>query len=443
MKRRDLTTGSEREHLLYLAMPMIWGLLAIMSMHLVDTYFVGQLGSDELAAMSFTFPVITILSSLAFGVGAGASSAIARAIGAANDHDISRYSTQSIIIAACLAGIFAVVGLNSVDRVFTLLGAESSLLGLIHDYIDIWYLGCVLVVVPMVGNAGIRAAGNTRLPSMVMILVSLVNIILDPLLIFGWWGIPKMGLQGAALASVIAYSIAFSVALYVLIVRLRFITWSGCCQQVWSSWQAILRIGLPAAGTNLISPLSIAITTWMVARYGNEAVAGFGVASRLESICLVVLIAVASVMGPFSGQNWGARKRQRLAYGLRLSYQFSLVWGVLAAMVLWWSADTVVAAFSDDSAVQHNAVIYLSIVPVTYAFLGMVMITSSFANGIGNPVPALVLTLMRLLIVYLPLVWLFGVFWGGVISIYMASAVANVVVGIGALWWATRYSRKG
>ena len=236
MIERDLTQGSELKHLIEMTIPTIWGALAIMSMHLADTWFVAQLGTDELAAMGFTFPIVMIISGLAMGIGTGASSVISRAIGSEQTELVHRYSTQSIIIAVSIALLFALVGVTSIDPVFRLLGAPESLLPLIHDYMDIWYLGCFMIVVPMVGNAGIRAAGNTRLPSYVMISVSLVNLALDPLLIFGLFGFPRLELQGAAIATLISFSVALVIMLYVLSVKLKFITWQACHQRVIESW---------------------------------------------------------------------------------------------------------------------------------------------------------------------------------------------------------------
>lgn len=437
MLKQDLTVGDERTHLINQTIPMIWGIFAILGMNLADTFFVGQLGTDQLAAMGFTFPVVMIMSSLAFGIGTGASSVMARAIGSKQDDRVRSYSTQSLILALIVAILFAITGLLTVDPLFRLLGAPERLLPLVHDYMDIWYLGCFLVVVPMVGNAGIRAAGNSKLPSYVMFSVAIVNLILDPIFIFGWFGFPRMELQGAALATIIAYSVSFIAALYVLRVKLNFLTWDACQQRVWASWRDILRIGIPASATNLISPVSIAITTWMVAQYGSEAVAGYGVASRIETFSLIVLMALSVMLAPFAGQNWGAGKVERLQRALSLSFRFSWIWGIAMAVLLWLGAEWLTGWFTEDAVAVDSAVSYLRIVPVTFALLGIVMMVSSVANGVGEPVPALVMTLTRLVLIYLPLAWLLSR-WLGVDGIYLATAAANTLVGAGAWWWSIR-----
>lgn len=314
--------------------PMIGGILAIMSMNIVDTYYVGQLGTQELTAMSFTIPVISILLSLAFGIGIGTSSVIARAIGSKQHTLVQAYCTQAIIIALMVAVSFAVIGYHFMDSIFTLLGAPEDLFSLIHEFMDIWFLASFVVVIPMVGNSAIRAAGNTKLPSIVMISVAIVNMILDPILIFGLLGFPKLGLAGAAISTICAYAIALVIGLYILTKKFDFLSLKSCYGRVLESWKAILRIAIPAVGTNLIAPISVAITTWFVASYNPESVAGFGVASRIEAIFLVVIMGLSSIMGPFVGQNWGAEKYSRVFDALNLSFKFVAMWGLGISMCL-------------------------------------------------------------------------------------------------------------
>ena len=216
MLKKDLTDGDVGNHLYDMTVPMIWGILSIMSMNIVDTFYVGQLGTEPLAAMSFTIPIVSILLSLAFGVGIGASSVIARALGAQQHDMVQSYATHSIIIALFIAVAFALLGYHYMDPIFRALGAPAHLFPLIHDFMDIWFLGSFVVVVPMVGNSALRASGNTRVPGLIMMSVAVVNIILDPLLIFGLFGLPRMELAGAALATVISYSIALVIWLYFL-----------------------------------------------------------------------------------------------------------------------------------------------------------------------------------------------------------------------------------
>lgn len=442
MLKRDLTVGDEKQILISQTLPMLWGLIAVMSVTIVDTFYLGLLGTHALAAMGFIFPVVMFMNSLSFGIGTGASSVIARAIGSKQEDWVRSYSTQSIVLALLVAMVFAAIGLLTVDPLFKLLGAPDELLPYIHDYIDIWYWGCFMVVVPMVGNAGIRAAGNTKLPSYIMTSIGLINLLVAPVLIFGLLGFPRLELKGAAIAGIVSYFGALVAALYVLYFKLHFISLKALVTQVWPSWMGILRIAVPAAGTNLISPLSTGLTTGLVAVYGSEAVAGYSVASRIEALGLMLVMALASTLAPFAGQNWGAKKIARLRRALNLSFYFVWGLGLMMAVLFWLAAEPLTHLFTTHEAAVQASVTYLHIVPITYALLSTVMIVSSMANGIGRPLPALIMTVARLLIIYLPLAWLLSKTWG-LNGIYIATAIANALVGFGAWYWSTHTCKRG
>lgn len=306
--KRQLTEGRVGPLLIKLTLPMVWGVFAVIGFNIVDTYFVGQLGTNELAAMSFTFPVVMVLGSVSMGLGTGASSIIARAIGEGDRHKVKRLTTDSLTLSLLIVGILVILGLTTIDPLFTALGAKAEILPLIREYMQTWYLGVIFIVVPMVGNNAIRAAGNTFIPSVIMILAGVVNAALDPILIFGVGKIPAMGLQGAALATVIGRATTLIASLLFLHYRERMISWSfPNFNLLLRNWQSILYIGIPAAATNMITPISITFITSLIASYGVATVAGFGIASKVESFSIIVPIALSASFSPFVGQNWGQK----------------------------------------------------------------------------------------------------------------------------------------
>ncbi len=441
MTHHDLTQGSEAQQLMRMIVPILLGILSIMLMNVIDTYFVAQLGTQALAAMSFTIPITSIINSLAFGVGIGASSLISRALGSGRTDLVRSYCTLSLLFALVLAILFAMVGIRSIDPLFTLMGADAATLPLIHDYMHTWYLGCFFIVVPMVGNACIRASGNAILPTGIMLMAAILICVLDPIFIFGLWGFPAMGLQGAALATICAYALCLCVSFYILQVKLKFfhlpqlLATSGA--QTRQYLLDLLRMFIPAAGSNLLSPLSISLTTWLVADYGSAAVAGFGAAARIEALCLITPMACASAMAAFSGQNFGAGRIDRLANALRFSFRFAWAWGIVAALLLLLLAPRLARLFTQDAAAQQAIIDYLCFVPLSYPLLGMIMAVTNMGNGMGKPVGGLLLSSLRLILVYLPLAWLLGKF-GGLPGIFFASAAANVIVGLIAWWWSKK-----
>ena len=436
--KSKLTEGQVSIQLLKLSLPMVWGILSVLAFSLADTYFVAQLGTNELAAMSFTFPVVTVLGSIAMGLGTGAASVIARGIGEGNRLQVQRLTTDSLLLSLLIVSILSCLGLRTIDPLFSTLGARPELLPLIRDYMSIWYLGMVFLVVPLVGNSALRACGNTLVPSLIMTLAAAINILVDPLLIFGWGPVPALGLQGAALATVISRTGILVASLAFLHFRERLLLFTfPSLKTMIESWRSLMSVGLPAAATNLISPISVSFATSLMAQYGSEAVAGFGLASRLEALALIIPLALSASIGPFVGQNWGAQQYGRVKRSLQLSFLFCLSWGGLVAVFLGTTAPEIAAWFDSDPDVVASASIYLTLVPISYGALGIVFTASSALNGLGKPLLALGMSLFRLLLFYIPLAYL-GSQLFGIFGIFGATCLSNGLVG---LWVWFRHSR--
>ncbi|MGD1712394.1 MATE family efflux transporter [Dapis sp. BLCC M172] len=433
--QQQLTEDRIGPLLLKLTLPIVWGVFAVIGFNIVDTYFVGQLGTKELAAMSFTFPVVTLLGSVSMGLGTGAASVISRAIGEGNRYKVKRLTTDSLTVSLLIVAILVVLGLTTIDPIFTALGAKAEILPLIRQYMEIWYLGVIFIVVPMVGNSAIRAAGNTLIPSVVMTVAGIVNAVLDPIFIFGVGAIPAMGLQGAALATVISRATTLLASLFVLHYREQMISWElPNFKLLLRNCQNILYIGIPATGTNMITPISLTFITSLMASYGTAAVAGFGVASKVEMFSIIVPLALSASFGPFVGQNWGAKKYDRVYLGLRLGFQFCLFWGVMEAIALGIGGSWVASVFDKDPEVVEVAAKYLLIVPISYGAAGIILISSVTFNALGKPLPSMVMTITRMLFLYVPLAYL-GSWLFGINGIFAAACFANLAVGIGAYFW--------
>ena len=433
-----LTEGPVSGHLVRLTVPMIWGLLAVMTFSVADTYFVGRLGTAELAAMSFTFPVVMVLISVSIGLGAGTSSVVARAIGRGDRDRVRRLTTDSLVLSVLVVGMLTVLGAFTIDPLFLALGAGPDLLPLVRDYMLIWYLGIVFLIVPMVGMSAIRATGEARIPALIMAGAALINIALDPLLIFGLAGFPRLELQGAAVATVISRALTFVATLWVLHYRQGMLSFERPdLAAVVGSWRSILHVGLPAAGTNAVIPLATGIIVVMIAAHGPAAVAGFGAATRVESLTLVVFYAMSSIIGPFVGQNLGAGQRDRIRQAMRQIMIFCFGLGAAIALILWALAVPTAALFSDAPEVVAVAAAYLIIVPVSFGGAGVIMIANAAFNGLGLPGKAVAVSLLRMFAITLPAAYL-GARVFGVAGIFGAISLANLAIGVGAYLWFQR-----
>ena len=433
--KAKLTDGSVGRHLLAMALPVLVGIFAMMGQGLIDAYFLGRVGDRALAAYAFSFPVLMIITSVAIGMGAGTSSVVARAIGAHDMRRARRLATDSLLLSFLITLAFCIVGVLTINPLFRVLGAPADMIPLIRGFMLILYSGVPFVVVGMVGMASMRATGDTRLPSTLMIMGSILNVVLDPIFIFGLGPLPALGLNGAAVAALIARGTIFVGALYLMRGRLNMISFNRPDPiELRKSWRDILHVGIPAAGTNAIVPIATAIITAMIARYGLEAVAGFGVASRIESLVLVMFYALSAVIGPFVGQNLSANKADRILEALRLCMWFCVLAGLVGAGLLALVSGFLPSLFSDNETVTGVATSFLLIAPLGYGGYGLVMTINAAFNGLGKPMPGVVVSLMRTILLYVPLAMVARHFFG-ITGIFAAYAAANVITGFVAYAW--------
>jgi Na+-driven multidrug efflux pump len=282
----------------------------------------------------------------------------------------------------------------------------------------------------MTGNNAIRSLGDTKTPSIIMLIGAGSNIILDPLLIFGIGPFPRLEIAGAAIATVIARAITFTVSLYVLIHREKMITFNIFpFKNVIDSWKQILFIGLPTSATRLIAPIAIGFVTALMATYGTEAVAAFGVSSRIEFFALAIVMALASVISPFVGQNWGAKILKRVNLGVKQSNLFALAWGLFAFVLLALIARPLASIFNNDPMVVSTTVLYLRIVPIGFGLIGVLIISSSVLNVLHKPLHSAFLMLTMMFALFVPLAF-FGSRLFGIPGIFAGIAIAYIISGI-------------
>ena len=441
-QKAKLTRGPVGRHLVDMTLPMLLGITTMMGQSFIDAWFLGKVGDRALAAFSFGFPILMIVTSVAIGLGAGTSSVVARAIGKEDHGRAKRLVTDSLILSFLVTATVSLIGLLTIDPLFRLLGAPEDMIPMIRSFMTILYSGVPFVVVGMVGMSGMRATGDTRLPGKLMIAGALLNVALDPIFIFGLGPIPAMGLDGAAVAGLLARGAIFFGTLYLLLHRLDMVTFEKPeLDELKKSWREILHVGLPAAGTNAIVPVGLAVITAMIARYGPEAVAGFGVASRIESLVLVLYYALSAVIGPFVGQNLSAGREDRIQLSLRLCAMFCISSGLVVAILLALLSGFLPGLFSDNEAVMSVTRLFLWVAPISYGAYGIVMVVNAAFNGLGNPMPGVTISVTRILVLYVPLAML-GMYLYGIIGIFAAYAAANIISGGIGYYWARRTAHR-
>ncbi len=425
----NLTSDPIARLLFKMTLPVMGGIVALMLFNLVDAYFIARLGTEALAAVTFTFPVTFTLISLSIGLGIGTSAVVGRLLGQQAHELVRRRTTDSALLAIVLSILLTILGWLTLEPLFRLLGVTDDLMPYIRDYMQIWYLGTLFVVFPRAISSALRASGNTLVPGLAMIASAVLNGLLDPLLIFGWGPIPAMGVQGAALATLISWMLLTVVIVLLPQVRQQLLTFDKVhISEVLESWGVIGKIAVPAIISSILTPISAAILTRIVAVFGTEAVASFGVGSRIESISLIVVFALSMTLPPFVSQNLGANQMQRVYRGVMGCFSFALVWQFLVWLVLILFQSPLVGAFADNgTAFARNLHWFLWLVPLGLGLQGVIILANSTMNALHQPMVALRLSILRLFIFYVPVCalgsWLFGLY-----GLFSGAVVANLLM---------------
>ena len=437
-KINPMLEGDIKKTLTNMTVPMILGMIMLMTFGLVDTFFISLLGTQELAAISFTFPVTFTVISLNIGLGIGTSAVIAKLLGAKQTAKAQLAATAAIMIVICLVGLLSFIGINTIEPVFTLLGASPALLEPISDYMTIWYVAGVLLSVPMVGNSVLRADGDTKTPSIIMAACGAINAALDPLLIFGYGPFIGLGIQGAAIATAIAWAVGVVWILVLLMKRKLVIPRLLTPTEFINNISGIVKIGIPAAGANMLTPISAGIVTAIVADYGNAAVAAWGVGGRLESIACIVMLALSMSLPPLISQNMGANKMNRVYSAYKIAIGFVLGFQLLVFFVLYGLSGYIAQIFAKEPGVAQLIALFLMIVPFGYGLQGVVVLTNSAFNAIHQPMSALLLNALRLFLFFVPFCYL-GSIWYGLHGIFIGAVIANLVMAALSFYWFRRH----
>jgi putative MATE family efflux protein len=436
----DLVKDPVGQALFRTTVPTTIGAVAVILYYLANTFFVSMLGTNELAALGFTFPATILITYFGVGLGIGTSALVARALGCHDQADAKRLTFASMGLGLVIGVLLIPFALMSINWLFPLLGAGPERVGLIKEFMHIWYLGMPLQLMQFSGTAVIRASGNAKLHGKLMSISALINAVLDPLLIFGIGPFPAMGIGGAALATVIAWAYTIVVICYTLR-REQYLDFRlPPLGELIGTWKQLLRLSLPASLANMITPISTGVLTAALAAYGPTAVAAYGVASRIESFIMIVVLGMSMSVPPFISQNYGAGRHERVCEGLRLSLRFVLAWQFALYVVVAITAPWIAMIFTRDAEVQEIIVTILRILPASYSFQGMVVLSASSFNALHAPRHGLVTSLTRFFVFYVPLA-LIGNHFYGITGLFVGAALGNLLAGLVINRWIHRYTQ--
>lgn len=430
-----LTASPVAGTLFRMAYPMLAGSMAMQAFNLADTWFVAKLGTLPLAAIGFSFPVVMLIGGLVRGLGTGSTAMVAQALGQGDHERARRVATHTLILTLLLVLILSTLGILTIGPLFRALGAHEEVLPMVRDYMIIWYAGVIFMFLPMVVSDTIRATGDTIRPSMVMLLSAVLNIALDPIMIFGWWCFPALGIRGAALAGTLARVFTSLLALWILHRRHGLLLLERPrLASLWESWRGVMAIGIPSTLSNLLDPISAAIITRIIASHGPEAVAAASAGGRLEMFAFMIPMCLGMSLVPFVGQNFGAQRLDRVREARRLSMVFAGVFGLLTFVLFVVGAPYLAQLFSDDPKVIEILTFYLRVLGLGHGMLEVHRYAGFFLNGVHRPMHAMGVNVVRIVVLLVPFAVVGGLCFGlyGVFTGRMLSDLASGALGI---WW--------
>lgn len=425
VKPDDILTGPVGPTIYRMTVPMVIGIFCMMAFSAVDTFFVSMMGAEALAAISFTLPVTMVLVNLVIGLSIGTSVMVGSAIGKNGMDKASRITTDSLLFSVLIVIAVSVLGYFTIDPLFMSLGASELTLPLIHEYMDVYYIFIGFLVIPMIGNSAIRATGDTKWPSIIMMISGLINVVLDPVLIFGLGPVPAMGVAGAAWATVASWVIGFFFVFYLLYVRERLIVLTlPPTKELLSAWKTVLKIAIPISIANMMMPFAMGAITRFVSEYGEIAVAGLGAGSRIESFALVIPFAITAALSPFMAQNLGAGNLQRAHDSLVISIKFIMKFQFLIFVIFCGGAHWLSQLFASEPDVIEVTKYYLWVMPLGIGFYSISIVLNTAFNAEHRSDRTLLVSAIRILIFYIPLAWLGGEFFG-LIGIFAGATIGN------------------
>jgi len=439
-QRPDVLTGDIKQHLIRFAIPSMGGMFAMTVFNLTDTYFVSQLGTDALAAMGFTFPVVMIIGSVSGGISLGASSVLARAMGAGDHHKTQRIATDGILMSLLMVLFVSILGLFFLEEIFTALGAEGQALVLVKQYMTIWFAGAVFVIVPPVSDASMRALGDMVRPLVVMLSIAILNIILDPILIFGYFGVPAMGIEGAVIATVVSraigglLSLSF-VAFHYKLIDFKYNSW----RELLASWREIITIGIPNIINRLLPQAIRASMTRLVAgSVGVAAVAAIAAGQRIESFATIASMGIGTAIVPIIGQNYGKGQKDRVMEMRQILIRLAIVYGLVLFLIMLPLGSILGSIFTSDPEVLALTAQYIRIIMIGTIGLNQYSWISESFTAVGKPKFALLTNLIGTLLIIIPLMFI-GVNTAGFVGMLVSIALGQLLVGLLAIWMSKKW----
>ncbi|ELY90410.1 MATE efflux family protein [Natrialba hulunbeirensis JCM 10989] len=455
----DLTSGEIGRPLFYLSLPIIIQNLFQVLYNLADTFWLGRHSTEALSAITFAFPIVFLMISLALGVSVAGSVLVAQHTGAGNEKRAAYAASQTMAYAFIISVVLGILGYIFVDDITALLGVNETVAPLVVEYMRIYAVGLFAVFGFAVFMALMRGYGDTVTPMYVMAGSVVINILLDPILIFGFeanplfgflglagleaaaldaTGFDGWGIGGAAVATVFSRAVALVIGLAILFrgnhgVQIRLSEMGPDLE----FGRTIVTIGLPASVEGAARSLSITLLLVVVATFPNAVSGAYGIGTRIFSVIFLPALAVSQGIETMTGQNIGAEELDRAEETNHFGARAMLVLLTIGGGLIMLAARPIAGIFSPDPAVVDHATTFLRVTGLTFGFIGVMRAYTGGFRGAGHTMIAAVVSLITLGFIRLPVAWVAS---GplDVMGLWIAFPISNIVGGIVAYLWFKR-----
>lgn len=441
----NLISGPVGENLFYLSLPVIVTNLLRTAYNIADTFWLGQYSGDALAAITFAFPLVFLLISLGMGLAVAGSVLIAQFEGTGSRERVNFAASQTVTFSALASVILGGIGYFFMGDLMTLLGAEGAVATAGAGYLQIISLGLFAMFGFAVFISMMRGFGDTLTPMLLMLATVVLNMIIDPFFIFGWWIVPEMGVQGAAVATVLSRFMSLGVALWILFSGRRGVKISlSKMKPDLDFFRKMVGIGIPASvegvGRSLSVNAIVAVVGWT---FAGPVVAGYGIGVRIFSLVFLPATAVGRAVESMTGQNLGAGNYDRAGETAKIGAKYSFLVLTVLGIVTFIFARPIASLFIASSKANSQQIIsvgtdFLRYVAFSFGFIGVLRSYNGSLRGAGKTLTAAAISVATLGVIRLPIAYL-GAASIGIEGIYIAFFVSNILgAAIAYLWY-----RKG
>ena len=365
--------------------------------NLVDTWFAGLISAEAIGAVAKSFPIYFVIIAVGVGIGAATNSTIGNLLGQKKIKKASLFVAQSVIFAVATSIIVTLFGFNASDFLLSVMGSNATSIVLTRDYLDIIFLGTFIVMIQIALNGALNAQGDTKSYRNVLIFSFFLNILLNPLFIWGYGIIPALGIAGLATATVITQLVATIYLVYkIYLCELRKYLYLKCFLPKFDLLKELLTQALPIMFSMLFIGVGIFNIMYFIGKFGDLATAGYGAALRIEQVFLLPVIALNTAVLSIGGQNFGAKNYNRI----RELYTKALIFGSsfmsLAGLILFFGAEFFVSQFTDNQEAIIHGIIYLKVAALIAPIYPVFFITTAVFQAVKKPIYSLYLSILRL-----------------------------------------------